>query len=371
MRPIRVLVVDDAVVVRRVFSTALGDDPAFEVVGTAANGKIALAKLPQLAPDVITLDVEMPEMDGLATLAAIRQSHPQLPVVMVSALTERGAAVTIEALALGASDYLQKPSRMSGGDETVQYLREHLVPKLKALGRRAVAGPAIAPTPVAPPAPQPALPPGTRVDVVAIGVSTGGPNALAAVLAAVPADLSVPVLIVQHMPKLFTRFLAERLAARCPLPVTEAADGDVVAPGHVWVAPGDFHLTVAREAGQVRLRTNQDPPENFCRPAVDVLFRSVADVFGRHVLAFVLTGMGQDGVVGCRRIREAGGQIVVQDEATSVVWGMPGYVSREGLAHAVMPLDRIAGEIERRVRAGAGVPRRTVPGAAMVDGRCP
>jgi two-component system chemotaxis response regulator CheB len=365
MRPIRVLVVDDAVVVRRLFTAALAEDPTIEVVGTAANGKIALAKIPQLSPDVITLDVEMPEMDGLETLAAIRKSYPRLPVIMVSSLTVRGAAVTIDALSLGASDYVTKPSRTGGPDETLRCLREVLIPRIQALGGRAVAGVQRA-APAAAPAGARTERAGGRVDVVAIGVSTGGPNALGMLLPMLPATFPVPVLIVQHMPKLFTQLLAERLAARGPLPVAEAVDGEVLQPGRVWIAPGDFHLTVARDGAAIRLHTHQEAPENFCRPAVDVLFRSVAEAYGRQSLAVVLTGMGQDGVRGCRRIREAGGQIVVQDEATSVAWGMPGGVAGEGLADAVLPLDQIGGEVLRRVQSGQGaVPR---PGAAAVAG---
>jgi two-component system chemotaxis response regulator CheB len=178
------------------------------------------------------------------------------------------------------------------------------------------------------------------------------------------------VLIVQHMPKLFTRLLAERLASRCPLPVAEAVDGEPLQPGRVWIAPGDFHLTVARVGGAIQLHISQDAPENFCRPAVDVLFRSVAETYGRQSLAIVLTGMGQDGVRGCRRVREAGGQIIVQDEASSVVWGMPGYVAGEGLADGVLPLDQIGGEILRRVQSGrsATAPRPAAP--TLADGRC-
>jgi len=369
MRPIRVLVVDDAVVVRRLFTSTLAEDPALDVIGTAANGKIALAKIAATPPDVVTLDVEMPEMDGLETLKAIRKAHPAVRVVMVSSLTERGAAVTIDALSFGASDYVAKPSG-SGVDDTLRVLREVLIPKIKALGARAVATPApAAARSQAATAPR-AEAPGVRIELVAIGVSTGGPNALAALLPTFPADLAAPVLIVQHMPALFTRLLAERLAGRCKLPVAEAVAGAPVEPGKVWIAPGDFHLSVDRGGGQPRLRTSQEPPENFCRPAVDVLFRSVADVYGRRALGVVLTGMGQDGLRGCRRLREVGAPIVVQDEATSVVWGMPGYVAGEGLADRVLPLEQVGEEIVRRVQAspGAPAPRRAAP--PQVDGRC-
>jgi two-component system chemotaxis response regulator CheB len=342
---IRVLVVDDAVVFRRVVADELAADPALEVVGTAANGRLALARLPQVTPDLVILDIEMPELDGLATLREIRKTYPRLPVVMFSALTERGAAASLDALALGATDYFPKPA--GGLDESRRVLREELIPEIKALCQRVPAAP------LPPPAAAPAAPAG-RVDVVAVAASTGGPNALADLFAGFPADFPVPVLIAQHMPPMFTRLLAERLSAKNPVPVEEGRAGGVLRPGHAWVAPGDYHMTVARDAAGVKVGLNQDPAENSCRPAADVTFRSVAKAYGPNVLAVVLTGMGQDGLRGCEAIRAAGGRVVVQDEATSVVWGMPGYVARAGLADKVLPLDMIAAEVVRRVRLGRG-----------------
>lgn len=347
MPKLRVLVVDDAVVFRRMVAEELAADPAIEVVGTAANGKIALAKLTQVNPDLVILDVEMPELDGLATLREIRKTHPKLPVIMFSALTERGAAATLDALALGATDYFAKPATAGGLEASLRVIREELVPEIKALCRRAVA------TPPAVAAAPPRLG-GAAVEVVAIATSTGGPNALAEVFAGLPADLPVPVVIVQHMPPMFTRLLAERLSAQHAVKVEEGRSGGLLRPAHAWIAPGDFHMTVARDGTQVRVILNQDPPENSCRPAADVLFRSVARTFGPGALTVVLTGMGQDGLRGCEQIRGAGGQIIAQDEATSVVWGMPGFVSRAGLADRVLPLGLIAPEIVRRVRAGRG-----------------
>ena len=347
MPKLRVLVVDDAVVFRRMVAEELAADPAIEVVGTAANGKIALAKLTQVNPDLVILDVEMPELDGLATLREIRKTHPKLPVIMFSALTERGAAATLDALALGATDYFAKPATAGGLEASLRVIREELVPEIKALCRRAVATPP----------PFAAAPPrlgGPPVEVVAIATSTGGPNALAEVFAGLPVDLPVPVVIVQHMPPMFTRLLAERLSAQHAVKVEEGRTGGLLRPAHAWIAPGDFHMTVARDGTQVRVILNQDPPENSCRPAADVLFRSVARTFGPGALTVVLTGMGQDGLRGCEQIRGAGGQIIAQDEATSVVWGMPGFVSRAGLADRVLPLGLIAPEIVRRVRAGRG-----------------
>jgi two-component system chemotaxis response regulator CheB len=345
---VRVLIVDDAVVIRRLVADALSADPALEVVGTAANGRIALAKLPQVNPDVVILDVEMPELDGLATLREIRKMHPKLPVIMFSSLTERGASATLDALALGATDYFTKPAPAGGLEESLRVIRDEMIPEIKAVCGRTAAAPAVAP-PVAS-GPMRAGP----IDVVAIGTSTGGPNALVDVFAGLPADLSVPVVIVQHMPPMFTRMLAERLSARNALKVEEGRPGAVLQPGGAWIAPGDFHMEVAREGTRVALRLHQESPENSCRPAADVLFRSVARAYGPNALAVVLTGMGQDGLRGCEAVREAGGQVIAQDEGTSVVWGMPGFVARAGLADRVLPLGLVAPEIVRRVRAGRG-----------------
>jgi two-component system chemotaxis response regulator CheB len=341
----RVLIVDDAVVIRRMLTDVLAEDPAIEVVGAAANGHIALAKLPQVNPDLVVLDVEMPEMDGLETLKAIRAVRPALPVIMFSTLTSRGAQTTLDALALGATDYITKPANVGSVVLACQRVREELVPRIKALCARPVRPPASAAPP--PRAAADGVP--GEIDAVVIGVSTGGPNALAAIMPRIPGDFPVPILIVQHMPPLFTRFLADRLGNLGQLTVQEGRPGARVEPGSVWIAPGDWHMTVERSSDGVVLRTDQGPQENSCRPAADVLFRSVADVYGGRVLGVVLTGMGQDGCRGSERIREAGGQILAQDEATSVVWGMPGYVAQAGLASRVLPLDQIAPEIVRRV----------------------
>jgi two-component system chemotaxis response regulator CheB len=351
MRKIRVLVVDDAAAVRRVVSDALASDPEIEVAGVAPTGRLALAKLPQLNPDIVTLDVEMPGMSGLETLAEIRTYYPDLPVIMLSAHTEQGAVVTLEALSLGASDYLAKPTGMSGTDEAHAYLREHLIPKIKALCAAKAGHPEspLVARPVPPEAgPSEVRPRAERIDVVGIGVSTGGPNALATILSGLSADFPVPCLVVQHMPPVFTRLLAERLCDSTPLRVREAVPGVPLEPGVVWLARGDYHMTVERQGKRVSVNTNQEPRENSCRPSVDVLFRSLAEVFGVRALAVVLTGMGRDGLRGCQEVRDAGGQVVVQDEATSVVWGMPGFVANAGLAHAVLPLNGIALEVERR-----------------------
>jgi two-component system chemotaxis response regulator CheB len=358
MAPIRILIVDDSVVVRKMLCDILSADPQLEVIGTASDGRIALAKIAQLHPDLITLDVEMPVLNGLETLAEIRKVDRKLPVIMFSTLTERGAAATLDALTLGASDYATKPIHTGGQAGAIAAIQADLIPKIKALCVGGMRRPVLLPTP-RPPAP-PRRPIRRRIEIVALGTSTGGPNALAAVIPHIPKDFPVPIVMVQHMPPLFTRLLAERLTAHSEIAVREGSPGTILYPGQGWIAPGDFHMTVKRSGLSCRLELNQDPPENSCRPAVDVLFHSVAEVFGASALAIVMTGMGSDGVIGCRHIREHGGEVIVQDEASSVVWGMPGLVFASGLADAVYPLDQIGQEIARRVlqsrSVGAVVP---------------
>ncbi len=354
MPKIRVLVVDDAVVIRRLVTNCLAESPDIEVVGTAANGQIALAKIEQVNPDLITLDIEMPVMDGLQTLAAIRKTHPKLPVIMFSTLTERGATATLDALALGATDYVNKPANVGSVGAAILRISEELIPKIKGLCRRGPAALAGAPPRASAEVrkiteSRPATLAAAKV--LAIGVSTGGPNALSALLPGLARNFPAPIVIVQHMPPLFTRLLAERLATVSGLPAREGEEGTMLRPGEISVAPGGFHMEVKRAVDGVRLHTHEGPPENSCRPAVDVLFRSVAQVFGDRALAVVLTGMGQDGLRGSECIREAGGQVLAQDEASSVVWGMPGAVCQAGLAAKVLPLSGLAMEINRRVQA--------------------
>jgi two-component system chemotaxis response regulator CheB len=349
MARIRILVVDDSVVIRKVLTEVLAQDPGFEVVGSASDGRIALAKIAALQPDLVTLDIEMPVMNGLEALAELRKSHPKLPVIMYSTLTERGAAATLDALSLGASDYATKPSNTGNPAEAREAVRRELIPKIRAL-----CGPRLAPVATGlrlPPTPPLSLRPRSRgpVEIVAIGASTGGPNALAEVLPHLPKDLPVPVVMVQHMPPVFTRMLAERLDSRSAIRVQEASGGVALNPGQVWIAAGDFHMVVKKHGMGAHLALHRDAPENFCRPSVDVLFRSVAAAYGGHVLAVVMTGMGSDGVIGAQHVRQGGGEVIIQDEATSVVWGMPGLVRAAGLADAVYPLEQLAGEITRRV----------------------
>jgi two-component system chemotaxis response regulator CheB len=362
MPKIRVLVVDDAVVIRKLITETLRRDPDFELAGIAANGKIALQKIPQINPDILTLDIEMPEMDGLATLRELRKLYPKLPVIMFSTLTQKGAVATLEALALGANDYVTKPANVGSVTEAMDRLEKELVPKIKLHCRHlvATATPPADPKPALRPVPLvPGLPPRSGpIEMVCLGTSTGGPNALAEVFANLPADFPLPIVVVQHMPPLFTAMLAERLTAHSRIPCHEGADGQKVERGHAYIAPGGRHMEVHRPGLATLLRLSDGPPENSCRPAVDTLFRSVASVYGAAVLGVVMTGMGQDGLRGCEVIREKRGHIVVQDEATSVVWGMPGYIAKAGYADKIVPLNQIAGEITRRVRESrAGVAR--------------
>ncbi|MCA9726382.1 MAG: chemotaxis response regulator protein-glutamate methylesterase [Candidatus Eisenbacteria bacterium] len=367
---IRILIVDDSVVVRRILSDVLTSDPDIELAGIAANGRIGLQKIPQVQPDIVTLDLEMPEMDGIATLREIRRLYPDLPVLLFSTLTERGAAATLDGLAAGASDYVTKPANVGSVQAAMQRIREEMIPKVKSLCAHKLGGGSAAPArpkpaakaapsrPVVPATPAPVslrrTNPDLRPEILAIGSSTGGPNALAALLPSLPADFPVPIVIVQHMPALFTRLLAERLKDKGPLDVREAQEGEFLEAGKAWIAPGDFHLELRRRPdGRVVTHLQQGPPENSCRPAVDVLFRSVAAAYGRNVLAVVLTGMGQDGLLGGEAIRDAGGEIWAQDEESCVVWGMPGAVARGGVASRVLPLDQLAPEIARHMQKAA------------------
>jgi two-component system chemotaxis response regulator CheB len=322
MRKARVLVVDDSVVCRRLVASILDREEGIDVVGTAPNGRIALDKVSQLAPDVVILDIEMPEMDGLTALAQLRRDHPDLKIIMFSVLTERGAAATLDALSLGASDYVTKPSATADHAEALRVTREQLVPKVRALAepRPAVELP--------PPAPATAA---DEPAVVAIGASTGGPDALVELLEALPPSFPLPILVVQHMPPVFTRLFARRLDARLKRKVCEGEHGAAVGLAQVWIAPGDHHLEL--RAG--RLLTHRAPPVHSCRPAADLLFRSVAEEFGPAAVAVVLSGMGRDGCEGAREIRQRGGRVFAQDPRTCAVYGMPRHVIEAGLAERV------------------------------------
>jgi two-component system chemotaxis response regulator CheB len=352
---IRTLIVDDSVVIRRLVTYALAEDPDIEVVGSAANGVLALKLIPLLKPDAVTLDIEMPEMDGLETLRQIRALHPHLVVIMFSTLSERGAAITIEALSLGANDYVTKAANVGSLDVSMARLRADLVPKVKQFFRCGPGcGTGCAPIPRPPSTAVPIAATGVKRSsvtrkAVAIGVSTGGPTALAEVIPAIPHNFDLPIFIVQHMPPIFTRLLAERLQTLTKLRIHEATDGMPVEAGGIYIAPGDFHMRTVKNGMEKRILLDRSEPENFCRPAVDVLFRSVADVYGGAVIAVVLTGMGQDGRLGVERLRKEGAWIIAQDEASSVVWGMPGAVTRAGLADAVVDLKAVVPAILRQI----------------------
>ncbi len=339
---IRALVVDDSAVLRRLIGNVLASDPEIEVVGTAVDGLDAIEKVDLLRPDVVTLDVEMPRLDGLGAVKEISARHPRLPVIMFSTLTEKGASATLQALSNGASDYVAKPTGATSFADALDTVRDELLPRVKALtaARRMVAA-----APAAVPRPRATPPVRAQPEVLVIACSTGGPDALSQVLAGLPSTFALPVLVTQHMPPVFTAQFADRLDRVSPLSVREAADGEVVRRGEVLVAPGDFHLRLSRSAGVVRAALDQGPRENFCRPAADPLLRSAAGLYGPGVLCLVLTGMGSDGLEGARVVVDKGGRVVVQDQATSVVWGMPGAVAGAGLAHEVLPLEGIASRL--------------------------
>lgn len=367
-RQTRILIVDDSAVMRSLLRSVVSSDPSLEVAGTAADGASALSSIALLRPDLILLDVEMPVMDGLDTLRELRRRGHRMPVIMCSAVTQRGAKVTLEALACGASDYVAKPAGQSNREAAMRALANDLGPKIQALTGRDT-GPIQAQQPgssawpgVFPRGPQapmilPNPPSRTQAissvpAVLAIGVSTGGPAALEVLLPALPGDFPLPVVIVQHMPEMFTKLFAERLDGRCRLRVREAVEGEAVRAGSIWIARGNWHMEVlagAHPGSPPSLHLSQGPLENHCRPAVDVLFRSVAAVYRGGALAVVLTGMGSDGMLGCRVIRENGGAVLAQDRATSTVWGMPGAVTNAGLAQRVLPLNDLATEILRLV----------------------
>ncbi len=346
MRKIRVLVVDDSVVIRRMLTDILSADPSIAVVGASASGAYALAAIPRLEPDLLILDVDIPDIGGVGVLAELRRLHPLLPVILLSPLTERAAATTLRALSLGAADCVTRPVLTLEMDAAMEQVAAQLLPRIVGLCLAALPTQAASGDQLRLAAPRPALGP---IGIVAVSASTGGPSALTALFAGLPADLPVPVVIVQHMPPVYTRLLADRLSVSCPLSFHEAGEGDQLQPGHAWIAPGDRHMRLVRAGDVVRTAIDQGPPENSCRPSVDVLFRSVAATYGAASLAVVLTGVGRDGLRGCEALYRCAAQILVQDRDSAAVWGMPGAVAGAGLAHAVLPLDQIAGEILRRI----------------------
>ncbi len=350
MRKIRILIVDDSAVVRKSVSTELTKDADIVIAGVAANGRIALAMIDQVSPDVIILDVQMPEMDGLTFLQELRIRQSRIPVIMLSSVTKQGAETTLQALALGAQDYVTKPEYQTGFDQALASVCGELLPKIKEFCKHLLPPAGHTPSLSAPPS---GAKPSSLPSVVVIGVSTGGPSALSQLIPVLAADFPVPILLVQHMPPMFTKMLAERLGASSKVKVQETQGGEVLKPGNVYLAAGGFHLEVEKTDKGVCTKMTQAAPVNSCRPSADVLFESAVKLYGKKTLAVVMTGMGEDGKRGCESIVSAGGFVVAQDEATSVVWGMPGAVVRAGLAGQVLPLTEIAATIERYCSPGA------------------
>ncbi len=340
-RPIRVMIVDDSAVVRGLVARWIEEEPGLAVAARHANGKYAVEDVARSAPDIILLDVEMPVMDGLEALPLLLRARPEARVLMVSTLTKRNAEISFKALALGALDYVPKPET-NREITTLPDFREEVIRKIKALGapRRGAAAFADAGRAVVP-FKQRAfslVPP----RVIAVGSSTGGPQALTSLFETLAPSLGrIPVLVAQHMPPMFTTILAERLARATGREAKEGVDGEPLRPGTIYVAPGERHMTVHRSVPP-QLSITKGPPVNFCRPAVDPLFASVAAAFGPAALGIVLTGMGQDGAAGVRAIADAGGSVMAQDEASSVVWGMPGAAAATGACAAFLPPREIA-----------------------------
>lgn len=361
---IKVMVVDDSAVIRGLITRMLEADPAITVIASASNGQIAIKELARHDVDVIILDIEMPVMDGMTALPKFFGVDPDVQVLMASTLTLQNAEISMRALAAGAADYVPKPSAtrdISGGD----MFRQELLAKVKALGtvrrqtdrRGRAQRPAVATIPgEVPSAPTTVTlrQAGTNPpDIVAIGSSTGGPQALFALLKDISARVRQPILITQHMPATFTTILAQHIGRNTGWPCKEATDGDIIAPGNIYLAPGNYHMVAQFNGPQRVVRLNQDPPENYCRPSVDVMLKSLPRTFGDRVLAVILTGMGQDGLEGGKIVAKAGGTIVAQDEKTSVVWGMPRAVAVAGLCSAVLPLQELGAYIAKFASRGA------------------
>lgn len=345
---VRVLVVDDSAFMRKVITEIIGAEPDLEVVGYARNGEDALKKLSRLQVDVITLDVEMPVMDGLETLKRIMNENPR-PVVMLSSRTRKGSDTTMQALSLGAVDFVSKPTGSAAPD--LHSIAEKLVSKIRCAAMAQLPRKKRVPAAAPPKGPLPVLPPvpaGAASRIVIIGSSTGGPKALEEVFAHIPANLPAGIVVVQHMPKDFTRSFADRLNSLFPFPVKEAQNGDLVENGKVLIAPGDYHLVITPER---RVELNQEDRVMFLRPAIDVTMESLPGVYGRNIIGVILTGMGRDGAKGMAKIKQAGGITIAQDQATSTIYSMPKAVAEEGHADYILPLERIGGVITELVAA--------------------
>ena len=355
---IKVMVVDDSAIVRGLFTRILEAEPGIAVVASAGDGGMAIRALGREHPDVILLDIEMPIMDGLTALPKIKELRPDVVVIMASTLTKRNAEISLRALSLGADDYIAKPTSREELRSAEDFKRE-LVEKVYALAARKKGWPVVRPSRrgAAAPAARQVFPArktielrsvgGARPEVLAIGSSTGGPKALAECLVPITAGISLPIVITQHMPPTFTEILAKHLGDLTGWPCAEGNDGELIRARHIYVAPGGYHMLVAKQGLHKIIRITDDPPENFCRPSVDPMLRSLAEAYGPNILVLILTGMGSDGHAGCERIVQCGGTVIAQDEQTSVVWGMPGAVAVTGLCSAVLPINEIPGRVSR------------------------
>ncbi len=373
---VRVLVVDDTILYRKVISDILKAEDNIEVVGTASNGKIALTKIASLKPDLLTLDIEMPVCDGLGVLEHLRREHPEVGAIMLSSLTRRGGEMTMKALELGAFDFIPKPDGGTAAENQAA-IREALIPKINAYARRLSLkkrlqerghGPIIAPgrrdtvagrTGTHPageaagkaPAITPARKRALASTIVAIGISTGGPNALTKMLPMLPSPLGVPIVIVQHMPPLFTKSLAESLDSKCALKVKEGENGEPLKNDVIYIAPGGKQMkVVAAGPGHGRIKLTDDPPENNCKPSADYLFRSFAALYKERATGVIMTGMGNDGTKGLLLFKRHGAPVIAQDEQSCVVYGMPKEAVNAGVVNIQVPLDRIAAEIVKTIK---------------------
>ena len=363
--PFRILVVDDSAVIRGLLTRALETDPEVAVVASVGNGQMAISAVGRQPVDVVVLDIEMPVMDGLTALPQILKASPKTKVIIASTLTKRNADVSIRALRDGASDYITKPSSTRDLHSADAFKRD-LLAKVKALGlaargrkpgpgfrpdagRATAMGRTRAPLRTAGPGKTLPMPAAFRPEVLAIGSSTGGPQALFTVLSSLGGPPRLPILLTQHMPATFTTILAEHLSRQTGIPAVEASDRMPIEPGRIHVAPGDYHMVVEPTGAGGIVRLSQSPPVNFCRPAVDPMMDSLVRLHGGRVLSLILTGMGHDGLSGCRQVSVKGGVVVAQDEATSTVWGMPGAVSHAGIANAILPLGEIGPFLRRLI----------------------
>lgn len=359
---IRVMLVDDSPIIRGMNARILDKMPSVEIVASVSNGQMAVKRMEQGGIDVIVLDIEMPVMDGLTAIPLLLERDKNVKILMSSTLTQHGAEVSMRALQLGAADFIPKPTNIASvdGRNAIDDYRRDIVEKILALGDTVAKRKGR--TPAAPVAQVKAVGKDpstiytgvrTAPKILALGSSTGGPQALMQVFRNLDAPLACPVLVTQHMPPHFTQTLAKHIGDVAKMPSREAVDGEIIEPGRVYIAPGDYHMTVKTDGAKVRIALNQDPAENYCRPAVDPMFRSIADVYGKNALCVVLTGMGRDGAAGAKVAAEAGAVVVAQDEETSVVWGMPGATYATGICDAVLPIKEVAPFINKALKVAS------------------